>query len=241
LVSTVKTLQPDAEIGRELMGHIQSSQMTADEFSMAITFGKLKHSDSVEDQRKAYAILWNGLKELAPMIGETLPGVDPLEGHQDLRDRVAAKTLDPKDAAELAAGRNRIKATQAATQRAAQNTQTAQERARQNAEHEAQVRGELNALGRDLAANDSQFEAKMARIPAEVRAKIKAAPPGLRVNAFLKAYLAVKVPPKAAPAAGVRPKQQPMRAGKVPAAGGNGVRREAKSAVEAMDFALGLK
>lgn len=242
LANRVRDLEPVAAQGEELIGFINASGMNAEEFGMALTFGKLKHSDNVEDHRKAYAILWQGLKEIAPLIGETLPGVDPLEGHADLKERVTAKTLDPKDAAEIAQGRNRRKADSAAQTRAQQNAQTTAQRTQQNQQLEETVRQELNDLGRSLAANDPQFEAKMKLIPQATLAKIKGTPAGLRVNAFLKAFLAVKVQAKpAAPAAGQKPRQQPLRAGKVPAAGGGGVKREAQSAVEAMDFALGLK
>lgn len=240
LISTVKELQPDADIGRELMQHINNSQMTADEFNMALVFGRLKHSDNVEDHRSAYKILWQGLKELAPLIGETLPGVDPLEGHADLQARVIAKTIDAKDAAELAAGRNRRKADAAATTRASQNVQTAQERVQQNQQLEVSVKKELNVLGHQLFAQDKQFDAKMATMTKEQKAKIAKTPAGLRVNEFLKTYLTLKAPAKAVPVI-KKSGQQPMRAGKVPASGGSGVRREAKTAVEAMDFMLGLK
>jgi hypothetical protein len=242
LIETVKELQPDAEIGRELMGHINQSMMTADEFNMALTFGRLKHSDNVEDNRKAYSILMQGLKELAPIIGETLPGVDLLEGHPDLAQQVKEGKLDPKIAAEAAAGRNRRKAEGLAATRAQENQQTANQRAQQQQQQAAAVKKELNELGADLSANDPQFEAKMRAMSKEQKAKINATPLGLRVNAFLKTYMAIKLAPKgAAPAVGKKPGPQPLRAGKVPAAGGNGVRRAPKSAVEAMDFALGLK
>lgn len=242
LIETVKELQPDADVGRELMGHIEASQMTADEFSMALTFGRLKHSDNIEDNRKAFAILMQGLKELAPIIGETLPGVDLLEGHPDLAQRVKDGKLDPKDAAELAAGRNRKKAEALAATRAQQNQQTQQQRNQQAQQQAAAVKKELNDLGADLLANDPQFEAKMKAMTPKQKAAINATPLSLRVNAFLKTYMSIKPPVKgAAPAAGRKPGQQPLRAGKVPAAGGGGVKRAPKSAVEAMDFALGLK
>jgi hypothetical protein len=251
LANRVRELEPMASQGEELIGYINSSGMNAEEFGMALTFGRFKHSDNVDDHRKAYAILWQGLKELAPLIGETLPGVDPLEGHQDLKDRVTAKTLDPKDAAELAAGRNRRKAEQTAMQRASQNVQATTEQRRKAAELEEATRVELNDLGRQLAATDPQFEVKMKALQAAPRGadgltpmqRIKNAPPQLRVNAFLKAFLAAKpAAPKAGVAAGGKtPGRQPLRAGKVPAAGGAGVKREPKSPIEAMDFALGLK
>lgn len=242
LANRVRDLEPEAETGRELIQHINNSNMTADEFSMALTFGRLKHSDNVEDHRKAYAILWSGLKELAPLIGETLPGVDLLEGHPDLAKQVQDGKLDAKIAAEVAAGRNRRKADTAAATRAQQNNQSANTRAQQNAQLETQVKGELNELGKNLAKNDKQFEAKMALLTKADRAAIQNTPPGLRVAAFLKKYVALKITAKpAAGKPGGKPGQQPLRAGKTPASGGSGVRREPKSPVEAMDFALGLK
>jgi hypothetical protein len=249
LIDTVKELQPDAQIGRELMGHIEASQMTAEEFSMALTFGKLKHSDNVEDNRKAYQILWQGIKELAPLIGETIPGVDPLDGHADLQKRVAEKTLDPKDASEIAAGRNRVKATQNAQQRAQQSQQTAQQREQERVQAEERTRKELNEVGKDLAASDPHFEAKMEFLKKQKPGKdgltpmqrIAKAPAQFRVNAFLRTFMAIKLPAAAPVGQKQKPKPQPMRAGKVPAAGAGGVRREPKSAIEAMDVALGLK
>jgi hypothetical protein len=241
LIESVKELQPDADVGRELMGHIEASHMTADEFSMALTFGRLKHSDNIEDNRQAFNILMQGLKELAPLIGETLPGVDLLEGHPDLTAKVKEGKLDPKDAAEIAAGRNRRKAEGVAATRAQANAQTAQQRTQQQQQQAAAVKKELNDLGADLLANDPQFEAKMKAMSKEQKAKINATPLGLRVNAFLKTYMSIRPPAKGTvPANSRKPGQQPLRAGKVPAAGGGNVRREAKSAVEAMDVALGL-
>jgi hypothetical protein len=249
LANEVKTLTPRAAQGDELIGYIRQSNMSADEFSMALTFGRLKHSDDVEDKRKAYQILWSGIKELAPLIGETLPGVDPLEGHPDLQARVREQKLDPKDAAELAAGRNRRKADAAAATRAGER-RTSAEQQRQNMEAlEKQCRADMNELGQQLAGLDTNFERKMALLQKSpkgadgmtVLQRIAMTPPQLRVNAFLKAFRAVKLPakPPGGKPNGGKPGQQPLRANQQPAAGA-GVKREAKTPIEAMNHALGL-
>jgi hypothetical protein len=252
LADEVKRLAPTAAQGEELLGHIESTGMTPDEFAMALTFGKLKHSDDTADHEKAYAILWQGLKEIAPLIGRTLPGVDPLEGHADLQARVLAKTLDAKDAAELAAGRNRKAAEQAAAQRASQNRNQTQAQTQARERAEEQSRQDLNELGQNLAEVDPQFEAKMAALKAMPKGpdgltpmqRIAKAPPQLRTNAFFKAFRAVKLPlkggkPAAGAKPGAKPGQQPLRANRQPASGA-GVKREPKTAVEAMSMRMGL-
>jgi hypothetical protein len=237
LVDQVKDLAPRAAVGDELLQHVRQAGLDGDQFGALLTYGRLKNSDNIEDNRKAYNLLMVGLKQLAPKIGEVLPWANPLEGHPDLQARVDAKTLDVKDAAELATARNRVTAENTAAQRAGERRNQDQERGRVNAQLEQQCVEDMNELGAQLQSVDRDFERKLKAMTPAVRAQIKATPPQLRVNAFLKAFRAIKVAPRPVMTQ-KKPGNQPMRV-KTPAAGGK-MKAEPKSALDALNMRLGL-
>lgn len=240
VISMVKEFQPKAQQYDELIGYISGTGASADEFSMQLSYAKLLHSDSIEDNRKAYAILVSEQKALATKLGITLPGRDALEGHDDLKAEIAAKTLSPQRAAEIAETRNTAKA--ADTHRAASQQRAQQAAGNTEAIEAADLasRKALNELGDHLKDTDPKFKAKMALMPKETMAKIWKTPANLRVNAFLTAFRAIKLPAKAAAAvAGNKVAKkvvnQPLRANKQPAGGTKGA---PKSALEAMNAAI---
>lgn len=215
LVSMVKELQPIKAQHEDLITRITSTGMGADEFAMQLTYSRLIHSDNIDDKRQGYQILLNELRALAPLIGEVLPGMDPLEGHTDLIAEVTAKTLTPERAAEIARGRNQ----KAAEGKLQTQTRAVRETQAQLTEATKTAVAELNALGQQLSKTDPQFAAKYALIVPIMKRTLPKIHPSQWKATFTEAWGDLKV---AAPAR-VTPKptgNQPLRANKQPAGGG---------------------
>lgn len=240
VIGMVKEFQPKAQQYDELIGYISGTGASADEFSMQLTYAKLLHSDNIEDNRQAYAILVSEQKSLAERLGITLPGQSPLEGHADLQDLVKAGKTTPEIAAEVAANRNAVKAADAHRTAAQQRAQQAVGNTEAAKTADLASRAALNDLGAHLEATDPKFKAKIALMPKETMAKIWQTPANLRVNAFLTAFRAIKLPAKAAAVVAGKPNvkkavNQPLRANRQPAGGTKGA---PKSALEAMNVAI---
>jgi hypothetical protein len=233
LTSKLTNAEKIVEQHNTLLETINSTGASPEEFSMQLSYAKLIHSDNIDDKRQAYNILLNELKAIAPLVGEVLPGDDPLRGHEDLRQEVAAKAITPERAAEIAKWRN----TQSATQRHSQQVGAKQESQQQFEQATAKARGDLNALGESLRTSDADFQRKYDIIVPALKPIFADLHPSKWVGAFQQAWNQLKLPP--APAAAVTapkpPVNQPLRANKSPSGGGVA---QPKSAREAIDGAL---
>lgn len=236
LASEVKDLRPIAETGRLLLTAMEDARMSPEELDHAIGYSKLIKSDNIEDKRKGYAILMNELKALAPMIGETLPGTDPVAAHADLVQEVKDGKLTPERAREIAVNRERQKAGAAHREQSdarAQN-EAAFERARVSAV------AELNTLGQQLASEDPHYQAKYDAIVPALKIAFQNVHPSRWKQVFLNTYQNWKMPAAAsAPAAPAAPAvpagPTPLRANKQPAGGGV---KTPTTMREAMDAAI---
>jgi hypothetical protein len=221
----------------ELLTTITSTGASADEFARMLGYMRAVHSDNLEDRRAAYQMVMAEMRGLAPLIGEVLPGEDPLAGHQDLIDAVAASTISQKHAEELAAARHRAAAMERTTQ-----AQTEQQRAtKEYDDAAAAARTELNALGAQLAENDPLYEQKANVIVEALKPVMAQLHPSRWKTAFQKAYDNVKLPAAvsttATPKPGAKPGngQQPLRV-KTPAGQGQAA---PKTMLEAINASLG--
>lgn len=234
LASTVKELQPVAETGRLLLNALEDARMSPEELDMAIGYSKLIKSDNIEDKRKGFHILMNELKALAPLIGESLPGADPVAAHADLVQEVKDGKLTAERATEIAVQRNRQKAGAAAQQQHDSRAKADQ----QFDQALTSAKAELNALGVELAQKDPHFQAKYDAIVPALRNAFQNIHPSRWKTVFLNTYNNWKMPAAAvaAPAAAAAPPSPtPLRANKQPA--GNGVKTPTTMA-EAMEAGI---
>lgn len=237
LIGTVKELQPFKERYEEVMGHITSTGANAEEFATMLSYMRLIHSDNIEDRRTAFNMLSAELKGLAALVGEVIPGDDPLEGHPDLQNAVTAQSMSKEHATELAQARSRAKAATAAGETTAAQQRTAQEF------ETARVAGvkDLNDLEGEMRKTDPQYEAKKAIILPALRPVFAQIHPSRWKATWIEAYKSVKVAAPRAPATtpangGTKPGNQPLRPNKQPA--GGGAVSQPKSMLEAISASL---
>lgn len=221
LIDKVKALTTAETQRDELVDTITSTGVSAENFAQTLTFLRLFNSDNIEDKRRAYDFMLKELQALAPHVGEVLPGADPLAGHQDLLDAVAAHSITQKYAEEIALSRSRAGARTAATE---QQTATQREAA---AYETARLSGvdELNQLEVTLrTADPAAYDAKRPALIAALGPFMVELHPSKWKAAFEKAFKAMPMPAAAAapvvPAAKPGNGQQPMRANKAPAGDG---------------------
>lgn len=223
LIDRVKTQDTIVAQQRELMTEINSTGVSPENFAITLNILRLFNSPKLEDKRVAYRALLGQASELATVLGEPIPGKDPLEGHADLQQQLREGKITDQAAYELAVTRNRA----AAAQRASESNQAAQ--AEWNAA-KAQARTDLNTLGQRLMSRDPAYAAKAPIVFAAIRDELQTLHPSQWRARFLEEYVATPAPSAApangAPAAGDaanggKPAQrQPMRPNKQPAGGG---------------------
>jgi hypothetical protein len=198
----------------DLYGAISETRASPEQYSQALDYLRMVNSGDRAQQEQALDFMQRELAALARMVGKAVPGVNMLEGHEDLIHEVSTGRLSPERAQEIAAARSaaqhQVRQGQARTQ---QETQ-----ARQQAEAQARGRADLNALGAQLQAIDPVAYAAKRKVLVEslkpVFAKI---PPSEWATTFKRAYDALPVPaaaprPPTPPAASVIPQNTPLRA-----------------------------
>lgn len=232
LAEEVKALTPLREVEarhNELMDTIASTGMNANEFNATLNYGRLIHG-TLDEKREAWNFLLNEMKGLAGAIGEPLPGTDPVSAHPDLQAEVAAGTLTGPRATEIATQRMRALAQANATTQASRVQQST---AQTKQETDAATSG-LNALGKELAGSDPDYQRKYAILVPTLRESFKEIAPRHWVATMRRAFSALKLP-AAAPAAPRRtpPANQPTRANKQPTGGSTAVPKTMAEAMEA--------
>lgn len=243
LVGMVKDRDARITEQQELFDRVADTGVTPENFAQTLQVLRLFNSESIDDKRLAYKFLLQQAQQLAPLIGETLPGDDPLAGHDDLREAVAANSITQEYAEELARTRTRTAATKMAGDEATRRASAAQEweTARTTAV------ADLNKLHEKLKAEPG-FAAKYKILVPTLKPVMARTHPSHWVAIFEAAYKDLKIetpvavtPPAggngAAPNGGTPPAKtpQPMRANKQPP-GQSGA--QPKSALDAMSMAL---
>ncbi len=218
LISTVKEkdqqlVQATAQFD-EIMGHIQSTKATPQQYSDSLEYLSLVNSGEPAKLEKALSIMLKEVDVLARALGKPVPGVDLLADHKDLKDEIETGMISRERAMEIAAGRERSKIqTQRTTHIQQQND--ANTRAQQDIDN---GKAQLNALGERLQA-DPAYAAKRAVLVESLKPIFAEIHPSKWAATFEAAYNNLKIP-TAAPRPTVKiPTNQPLRT-KTPAGGG---------------------
>lgn len=234
LIKEVKDRDGIVEQHRELFNTIQSTGVSPENFGHTLTVLRLFNSDKIEDNRQAYIFLQSQVAEMAKKLGETVPGVDPLEGHADLKEAVEAQSISSQHAGELAAARNRAAAVIAANNA---NTQTQEAAAAEWNQANTVAKAALNALGKTLSGLDANYETKAKAVMAKITPTLGGIHPSKWVQLFQDEYAALGKKVVTVPGA-KKVTGQPLRPNKQPAGGGQ---KQPGSALEAVEAALAGK
>lgn len=131
---------------------VAETGLQADEFSAVLNIGKMYKSSKPEDLQNALAQIDVLRADVAQRLGIAIPGVDPLEGHPDLKADVEALSITPERALEIA------KLRRTATEASATSKEVQEQR-----EHHATATKAAQGMDEHLAARASQpgHEAKV--------------------------------------------------------------------------------
>lgn len=212
----------DAEDQRVWDENLTKIGATAEQFGQAVGYIAAFNSQDPAVWKQARENLLREVAVLDQRLGDKTDRYDPLEAHDDLKQRVRKGELDEADAVEIA----RLRAAQAQTQQQSQaQAQAQQEQARQQQERDAGLQA-LHQLGAELKASDPvNFQRKMAAIKGAIEAALPNVPPSQWAAHARALYQGVQLP--APPPAPPRVGKQPVRQGAatIGAAGGGSVHR----------------
>ena len=242
LAGKVRELVPQIEErNRDLeaiMNPILESGATPVQYKQSLDYLRLVNSPSRADKEKALEIMQGEIRALASMIGKPVPGVNFLEGHDDLIQEVGTGRLTHERAMEIAAAR----AAQGYQKKTEERVNLDRENARTQNEAVAVGREALNQLEASLKADPSYF-AKKAILIGQLKPTFARLHPSQWAAAFHQAYIALPaparpVPPPPTPSQGAKPSNgggnTPLRASN-PA----GAQQPAPSSLaEAIDFGI---
>ena len=185
----VAELKPLAEQAMGWQDVVVKSGLQPEEFATVMGTMSAINNGTPEQKRQALARIEKFRNDLASQLGETIPGVDPLAGHEDLRQMVANLEITQERAAELAMHRNRAKAQEQLTGQQEQQQRQVQQARQEQADAEAT----LNDLGVRLIARDGEaaFNVRKHIAFKSLRNVAKSLPPREWPAAFLDAYAAV--------------------------------------------------
>ncbi len=175
----------------DLVQYIQDTGATPQQYSQALGYLKLVNSPNRADREQALKVMQGEMTALSQMLGIPVPGVNVLEGHNDLIEEVGSGRLSPQRAAEIAAARNH----QAYQQRVDNATQQSQQTAQQQAQMVQQGKQALNVLGQQLQqANPQEYAAKYPVLVKQLRPIFAKLHPSLWAQAYRDAYAALPMP-----------------------------------------------
>ena len=219
-----------------IMQEIKQTQASPEQYAQALDYLRLVNSDSREDKEQLLEFLQRETISIAKMIGKPVPGVNMLEGHDDLIQKVGAGKLSIEDAQEIAASRE-------ARNFQSRKTQMTREQQRVTAETQREIasaRAGLTALEQQLM-RDPAYPTKKAILVKTLKPVFARIPPRDWVSTFRRAYNELAVPaapsvptptptPRATPTGGGGG-NTPLRA-QQPA---GGARHEPKNLLEAIN------
>lgn len=197
LAGKVKELIPALEErNRDLeaiMNPILESGATPTQYKQSLDYLRLVNSPSRADKEKALEIMQGEIRALATMLGKPVPGVNFLEGHDDLIQAVGSGRMTHEHAMELAAARAAQGYQKKTDERVALERQSGEDQAKavQNG------RAALNQLEASLRA-DPNYLAKKAVLINQLKPVFARIHPSEWAATFHQAYLALPAP--AAPA-----------------------------------------
>lgn len=199
LAGKVKELMPALEERNRdleaLMNPILDTGATPVQYKQSLEYLRLVNSPSRADKEKALEIMQGEIRALASMLGKPVPGVNFLEGHDDLIHEVGTGRLTHERAMEIAAAR--------AAQGYQKKTEERVNLERQSGEAQARAvqegRAALNQLEASLKA-DPHYAAKKAILVNQLKPTFARIHPSQWAAAFHEAYVALPAPaPKPAP------------------------------------------
>ena len=125
-----ETISKQTEVIKGFREVVESSELNPKEFDQILQLG----TTIKKDPRAALGTLKTLVSKLSEELGEVPPGADPLEGFDDLKQRVADRELTVEDAKEIAQGRIKKAAEDKRTQQQQQHlTQQQREEQEQKA------------------------------------------------------------------------------------------------------------
>ena len=217
-----------------LVQGVQQTGTTPEQYGEVLSWMGLFNSGDKAQQEKALELVEGVADRLATHLGKERKVGDPLSAHPDLIEAVKTGKVTSEYAKEIARTRNAQQLHTSVSDAASKQ----QQEAAAFTQAKETARNDLNTLEQSLRATDPQYERKKGILtqalgpifkdmhPSQWKAKFEAAYKALpNVNAQ---RAAPKLPAKG---------QQPMRPGRNNAQGGK--QGEAKTALEAMNLALG--
>lgn len=193
LAGKVKELMPALEERNRdieaIMNPILETGATPVQYKQSLDYLRLVNSQSRADKEKALEIMQGEIRALASMLGKPVPGVNFLEGHDDLIQEVGTGRLTHERAMEIAAAR--------AAQGYQKKTEERVNLERQSGEAQARAvqdgRAALNQLEQSLKA-DPHYAAKKAILIGQLKPTFARIHPSQWAAAFHEAYVALPAP-----------------------------------------------
>lgn len=196
----------------ELIGMVQETKATPEQYGMALDYLKTVNAAMGGDRKaaeQAYAVMQGELTELAKILGKEVPGVyDPFAAHPDIQAQVADGTLSKPAALEIVQLRHA---------RALDDTRRQHDDGQRSLQQAAQHGVEaLNQLGNTLQTNDPDYARKLPFLLPTLQIIKQTLPPAQWVAATQNAYLqipAMPAPAVPAPVVPAKPHPGPVRGG----------------------------
>lgn len=197
-----------AKVADDLVNMVMETGASAEQYSQTLDYLRMVNAANRGDREaaeQAFALIEGEYRALAKALGRRVEGVDPLDEHQDLRDKIDAGELDEAVALEVV----RARMQQAALQQGQQ--------AQQQQALVEQGRHALAAWDQQMLAADPTYAAKREALSAQVAVIRAQLPPERWLAATQQLYAALPafqpIPtPAPAPA---KPTPGPMRPGRV--------------------------
>ena len=203
----IETVSRDRD---EILGMITETRASPEQYGQMLGYLKLVNSPNRADREQALAVMQNEVATLARMLGKPVPGVNMLQGHNDLIEEVSTGRLSQERAQEIAASRARA-------QFEIQAGQVSREQ--QDAQHQRQQaltegRNQLSVLERSLQT-DPHYKAKKAILVKTLKPIMSRIDPREWAETFKRAYdelPAPVAPPPPPPPPPRVPQNTPLRA-----------------------------
>jgi hypothetical protein len=207
--TTLQTVQSERD---EILGMITETRASPEQYGQMLGYLKLVNSPDRADKERALAVMQNEVATLARMLGKPVPGVNMLQGHDDLIEEVSVGRLSQERAQEIAAARARAQYELQAGQATRQQTEAQEARNRVVTEG----RQQLAALEASLKS-DPHYLAKKAVLVKTLRPVFSRIDPREWGATFKRAYDALPAPvvPRPTPTptpTPVVPQNTPLRA-----------------------------
>ena len=187
LTTTVKKLDERAQRAESdlntMYSAVERTGATPTQYRQALDYLGLVNSPDIASQEKALEFMQREVRALATRLGRPVPGVNFLEGHDDLIKEVGEGRLSHQRAMEVAAGRERDKTVRQASE------QRTQQMNQQNDVQQAQAHGraQLDALGAQLQA-DPLYKVKVKTLAPTLRGIMSQIHPSQWASTFKQAY-----------------------------------------------------